>query len=98
MNKIGYVYLVHTSNKYYKIGYTNNIKHRQQAYNTHNPNARIVEYIQFDNQEVAKQYEDIAHNEVYGLYGNKEWFKPNTRVFHLNQLVCLGQAIVIKNK
>ena len=98
MDKIGYVYLVHTSNKYYKVGYTNNIKHRQQAYNTHNPNARIVEYIQLNNQEIAKQYEDIAHNEIYALYGSKEWFKPNTRTFHLNYLVCLSQAIIIKNK
>ena len=98
MNKIGYVYLVHTSNKYYKIGYTNNIQHRQKAYNTHNPNAKIVEYIELDDQKIAKLYEKIAHNELYDLYGSKEWFKPNTKVFHLNYLVCLGQAIVIKNK
>jgi hypothetical protein len=98
MGKIGYVYLVHTSNKYYKVGYTNNIKHRQKAYNTHNPNAKIVEYIQLDDQKIARLYEKIAHDEIGALYGGKEWFQPSTRVFHLNYLVCLEKAIVIKNR
>lgn len=93
---MAYIYLVHTTGKMYKVGYTNNIQRRQREYNTHNPNAHIVECIELANETQGRLCESIAHDEIEVLYNSREWFKPNTRTFHLNDLICLANSIVIK--
>lgn len=81
-----FVYLVHSIGKQYKIGYTNNLERRQREYSTHNPNARIVEYIEVCTEVEGRAIESQLHDEIQVLYNVREWFVCNGRHFSILDL------------
>lgn len=90
-----YIYLVHSTGKQYKVGYTNNLERRQREYNTHNPNAHIVEYIAVDTEVEGRAIEDIFHDEIQCLYNVREWFVCKGRQFSITDLqTAYGYAVI----
>ncbi len=81
-----YVYLVHSTGKQYKIGYTNNLDRRQREYATHNPNAHIVEYIEVCTEVEGRAIESQLHDEIQVLYNVREWFVCKGRQFSIADL------------
>lgn len=81
-----FIYLVHSTGKQYKVGYTNNLERRQREYNTHNPNAHIMEYIKVSTEAEGRAIENIFHDEIQSLYNAREWFTCEGRRFKLSDL------------
>lgn len=91
-----YVYLVHSTGKQYKVGYTNNLERRQREYSTHNPNARIVEYIEVCTEVEGRAIESQLHDEIQCLYNVREWFVCKGRQFSITDLQTAYGYIINK--
>lgn len=62
------IYLIE-SGDYYKIGYAENLEKRLKAYNTHNPDYKVVDTI-----EGSKYYETLLHKLCAEYNKRSEWF------------------------
>lgn len=62
------IYLME-SGEYYKIGYAKDVEKRMKAYNTHNPNYKLIDVIE------GTKSDEVALHELCGEYQDKlEWF------------------------
>jgi len=59
----------------YKIGMAKNLKHRLDAYSTHNPNKPTLVHVFYT--ENAKWLEDELHRQFSGKRTHGEWFRLN---------------------
>lgn len=62
------LYLIESGN-FYKIGYAKDIKQRLKAYNTHNPNFNLIDYMEGDIQD-----EHTLHELCMDYKEKLEWF------------------------
>lgn len=62
------LYLIESGN-FYKIGYAKDIKQRLKAYNTHNPNFNLIDYMEGDVQD-----EHTLHELCIDYKEKLEWF------------------------
>lgn len=84
----GYTYLVQ-QDKYYKIGYTTNVKGRMAAYDTHAPNFTLLGCI-------PGNCEKELHKRFLKYHYKKEWFNENQEIldeFNKNGVVNLNSLM-----
>lgn len=62
------LYLIESGN-FYKIGYAKDIKQHLKAYNTHNPNFNLIDYMEGDIQD-----EHTLHELCMDYKEKLEWF------------------------
>lgn len=84
-NKIKEFVYVFKDDKYYKIGKTNNIQNRLNAFKTANIDIEAVMTIQVEN---AIQFETCLHNYFHDKWVDGEWFDLSEE--DLQELVLMG--------
>ena len=68
------IYLIESST-YYKIGYAKDVNKRMKAYNTHNPDFKLI-----DTLEGTKEVENTLHKLCKNYQVKSEWFHKKEEV------------------
>lgn len=82
------VYLIENKEKnLFKIGFTTNILNRRRHYKTHNPESKILAYVEVNEKYIEESVRMSLKKKGYKITYGREWFTGSLNIRDFRNLV-----------